>query len=289
MPFLQRNDQLRLWYLDEGHKTALPILLIHGLTCDLHDWSWQVQPLLSLGFRVITFDLRGHGKSSAPPSTPDITSWPGPDALDRGIVDYYPQTCAYDAVALLQHLDIRRTIVVGHSLGDVIGYYLTVARPDLVVANVGIDPIHCYDNAFREANESYFDDPTNVISKLVFFFSYTYPPDAPHWQKTWHVRRAQEMDEGVVYALSWGTWGDRRSLARKEIVAEEYRDKRKCPRLTLGSSEFAVVADRDVLPRVDGDEITLDEGKGHWFHQVDYEVVNKAMKEWFAKNGVLPE
>lgn len=115
MPFFQRSEKIALWYLDEGAASAPTILLIHGLSCSLHDWNWQVPFLLYLGYRVVALDVRGHGRSSAPKPTPVITSWPGKDA-DPSIVDYYPQTCAYDAAALLDHLAIKSAIVMGVSL-----------------------------------------------------------------------------------------------------------------------------------------------------------------------------
>lgn len=113
MPFFQRTPVISLFYFDEGPQNAPVILLIHGLTCDLHDWSWQVPFLLKLGFRVISMDIRGHGKSSAPAPS-GVTSWPGPNA-EPSITDYFPQTCAYDAAALLKHLSIDKAILMGVS------------------------------------------------------------------------------------------------------------------------------------------------------------------------------
>ncbi|KAK5655198.1 hypothetical protein OQA88_6097 [Cercophora sp. LCS_1] len=83
-------------------------------------------------------------------------AWTGPNA-DPLIIDYYPQTCAYDATALLKHLNVDKVIPIGHS---------------------------------------------QVIGQLVYFFELSYPADAPEWQKTWHVRRAREMDEYVLYAAA---------------------------------------------------------------------------------------
>lgn len=74
MPFFQRNANISIFYLDEGPRDAQVVLLIPGITCDLHDWNWQVRFLLAWGVRVITPDPRGQGRSSAPAPTPDIAS-----------------------------------------------------------------------------------------------------------------------------------------------------------------------------------------------------------------------
>jgi pimeloyl-ACP methyl ester carboxylesterase len=173
MPFLNINQQISIWFMDEGLRNAPPILLVPGLTCDLHDWSWQVKFLLELGFRVVSFDIRGQGRSSAPAPTPGITSWPGPNA-DPSIIDYFPETRTYDIIALLEHLSITSTIVMSHSQGSMESYYLATVRPDLVRALVSLDPIHRFDHAFRGANVSYFNLPSDTISKMITYFEWSY-------------------------------------------------------------------------------------------------------------------
>ena len=115
MPFFQRSQATSIFYLAEGPVEAPAVLLIHGWTCDLHDWNFQVPLLLELGYRVVTADLRGHGRSSAPEPSPGITQWPGPDADERGIVEYYSQTLAEDLARLLDHLSISNAIVMGRA------------------------------------------------------------------------------------------------------------------------------------------------------------------------------
>ncbi|KAK0643353.1 Alpha/Beta hydrolase protein [Cercophora newfieldiana] len=290
MPFFKRSDQISLWYLDEGPQYGPVILLVHGLTCDVHDWSWQAPFLLSLGYRTISLDVRGHGRSSAPTPTPNITSWPGPDA-SPSIIDYYPQTCAYDAAALLDHLSIKSAILIGHSQGDLITYHLATIRPDLVRALVGIEGIYRWDNAMREANAWFFAQPDKVVENMVAFFGYTYPPDTPTFMKAWHARRAREMDEEVLFALAYGGWGDPEfGLGRTEVAVKTWSGNLKCPHLVVGGSEEAVHVDRGVLPRgSELDEIVLIEGKGHWLHQADSERFNEVLKAWLGKIGALPE
>ena len=99
MPYFQCSDFVSIFYLDDGPKAARPVVLIHGLTSDLHDWNWRVPFLLDLGYRIITPDLRGHGRSSAPNPSPGVRRWLGSGV--ETTVDYYPQTMAHNLITLL--------------------------------------------------------------------------------------------------------------------------------------------------------------------------------------------
>lgn len=92
-------------YTVEGNGP--PVLLIHGVGARLDNWD-GVAVVLGRNFKVIRYDLRGHGQSS---------KVPGPYSLDL---------FADDAAALLDHLGIARAHVAGHSLGGMIA--VTFAR-----------------------------------------------------------------------------------------------------------------------------------------------------------------
>ena len=87
-----------------------PLLLIAGFACDHTNWSRMV-PILASRYRVIVFDNRGVGQTSAP-DTP------------YGI----PQM-AEDAAGLLDALGLNQAHVAGHSMGGQIAQELTLAHP----------------------------------------------------------------------------------------------------------------------------------------------------------------
>lgn len=294
MPYFRINAKISVFYLDEGPRdTGRPaVLLIPGLTCDVHDWSWQVPSLVELGLRVISIDPRGQGKSTNPRPTPGVMVWPGADAFKAHhgrIVDYYPQTTAYDAAALLSELGVRQVIIISHSLGDLAAYYFAaVARPGFVKAIVALDPVHRWTNADREANRSFFEQPHNVVNKFIDTIPSLYPAGMPAWQATWFRRRAMEMDPEVLWAQCWGGWGDKNALGRTENAIEAYGGKLRCPRLVFVSDEAGAKVDRDVLPKgSDLDEVVLVDGAGHWFHQVRDKEVNAKLAGWLKKVGAL--
>jgi 3-oxoadipate enol-lactonase len=91
------KDGFRLYYEDTGDD-APALLFLHGAGGNHLSW-WQQVPVFAEEYRCITVDQRGFGQS------PDGPGGPGPAAL------------ATDALALLDHLGIRRAAVVSQSMG----------------------------------------------------------------------------------------------------------------------------------------------------------------------------
>ncbi|KXH42663.1 hypothetical protein CNYM01_04096 [Colletotrichum nymphaeae SA-01] len=285
MPYFERNENISIYYLDEGPQDAQAVLLIPGITCDLHDWNWQVPFLLTHGFRVITPDPRGQGRSSTPAPTPDIKSYPGPDA-DPAIIDYYPQSAALDFIALLQHLDVSSVVVIAHSLGTAVAYHFATVRPDLTRAMVILDSLHSIPS---ETVDKYLTDPLQTLQNLAMLFGPAlYPPTVPAWHLTWIGRRRLAGDMNVILAQSYACQVDPEAIGRREVSAAQHDGKIKCPRLTMGNSEYWVTTERSYLsPSSEFDEIHLIEGIGHWFHQLKSEEVNGYIQRWFEKIGLI--
>jgi non-heme chloroperoxidase len=93
----ENSTPIELYYEDHGEGSA--VVLLHGWPVDSRSWEPQLYPLLAAGYRVITYDRRGFGRSSRP------------------TVGYDFNTLAADLHELLEHLDLRGATVVGFSLG----------------------------------------------------------------------------------------------------------------------------------------------------------------------------
>lgn len=98
----------RLYYERRGRGPVM--LLVHGATLDHRMWQPQVDALVAR-FDVITYDLRGFGRSALPDG------------------DF--KHCE-DAAALLDHLRVTSAIAVGHSIGALYALELCFLRPELV-------------------------------------------------------------------------------------------------------------------------------------------------------------
>jgi pimeloyl-ACP methyl ester carboxylesterase len=115
------NGGVGIAYIDEGE--GRPALLIHGFGSNHQvNWVWPgwVETLGRAGRRVIALDNRGHGAS----------------AKLYDPADYHTSLMAADAAALLDHLGIQGSPVMGYSMGARIAAFLALARPDLVDAVV---------------------------------------------------------------------------------------------------------------------------------------------------------
>lgn len=97
MPMLSTDEGVAIFYRDHG--AGRPVMLHHGWPLTSDEWDPQVLFLLQHGYRVIVFDRRGHGRSA---------SGRGGHDLDR---------YAADVAALVDHLDLRDVVHVGHGAG----------------------------------------------------------------------------------------------------------------------------------------------------------------------------
>jgi len=101
------------------------VTLSHSLGCNLSMWDDQVK-VLTRHYRVLAFDTRGHGQSSAPP---------GPYSLDQ---------MAEDFRGLLTGLGLKETHFVGLSMGGMIGQVFALTYPQMISSLVLCDTTSRY-------------------------------------------------------------------------------------------------------------------------------------------------
>jgi non-heme chloroperoxidase len=94
---VENSTPIELYY--EDHGSGPTVLLIHGWPVDSRSWEPQLHPLLAAGYRVVTYDRRGFGRSSRPTT------------------GYNFNTLADDLDILLTRLDLHEVSLVGFSLG----------------------------------------------------------------------------------------------------------------------------------------------------------------------------
>jgi 3-oxoadipate enol-lactonase/4-carboxymuconolactone decarboxylase len=119
MPFLT-HDGVRHFYRLEGRDDLPTLVLVHSVGCDQWLWDEQLPPLLD-HFRVLRYDIRGHGASDATPG------------------DYTMDLLAGDLLAMVDALGIDHFALCGLSLGGMIALRTAVLAPErvtqLVLAN----------------------------------------------------------------------------------------------------------------------------------------------------------
>ncbi|MBY5715477.1 alpha/beta hydrolase [Rhizobium leguminosarum] len=99
MSTVTTKDGVEIFYKDWGPKSAQPIMFHHGWPLCSDDWDAQMLFFLEKGYRVVAHDRRGHGRST--------------QVGDGHDMDHY----AADAATVVEHLDLRNTVHVGHSTG----------------------------------------------------------------------------------------------------------------------------------------------------------------------------
>ena len=93
----ENSTSIDIYY--EDHGKGAPVVLIHGFPLSGRAWEKQTVALVREGYRVITYDRRGFGKSSQPTSGYDYDTFAG------------------DLQTIITKLDLRDVTLVGHSMG----------------------------------------------------------------------------------------------------------------------------------------------------------------------------
>ncbi|MDQ5841350.1 MAG: alpha/beta hydrolase [Chloroflexota bacterium] len=121
----ENSTDIELYY--EDHGTGQPVVLIHGYPLDGSSWEKQTAALLDSGYRVITYDRRGFGRSSKPTTG----------------FDY--DTFASDLKSLIEALDLRDAVLVGFSMGTgEVGRYLGTYGSERVAKAVFLGSLEPY-------------------------------------------------------------------------------------------------------------------------------------------------
>src|SRR5438874_2052359 len=105
---------VQLWYTDSG-GSGVPVVLLHANTGNADSWQFNTSGFVQAGYRVIAFDRRGWGRSTANPET-------GPQ----------PGTIADDLHALVEYLQLDRFHLVGVAGGGFAAYDYVLWHPERV-------------------------------------------------------------------------------------------------------------------------------------------------------------
>ncbi|MEU1275496.1 alpha/beta hydrolase [Streptomyces sp. NPDC005799] len=262
----------RLFHTDEGpaqSRRGETLLLVHGGTCDSHDWSAQIGAF-SARHRVIAPDLRGHGRSSG---------------LTGGM---RPRDFAADLAELLQGIDAPPVVVVGHSMGAVVASVLAVEYPSLVRAVVAVEPGYGFEAQFAPQLAAAFSVPDPVGSAVAVLGGLENPaadgPDADAL-RVWHRRRILGMDPMTVRDVFHGLFDEAAAALTVRPGVESYLSRRACPVLSLSAAASLKAKGIDgdgeeALSRHPYSASAVLEGVGHWLFQERPAEFNSLVMGW---------
>jgi pimeloyl-ACP methyl ester carboxylesterase len=116
------HDSLNAYYEDHGDNKSYPLILIHPIGGNVLIWHHEIPLLLKSGFRVIAYEIRGHNRTN----------------MSR-VGAYAMQDLVNDLHNLLEHLNIKKCSIIGHSIGGIIASMYAAQYPERVDAIVLIN------------------------------------------------------------------------------------------------------------------------------------------------------
>lgn len=277
MPYItvdrENSGNIDLYY--EDHGLGQPVVLVHGWPLSGASWEKQVPALLDAGYRVITYDRRGFGKSSQPASGYDY------------------DTLAGDLYKLIMNLDLHDVTLVGFSMGGgEVARYLGIHGSQRVGKAVFISAVPPFllktpDNpegveagAFEAIKQAIAADRPAFLSKFLTDF---YNVDIFGGERvsdqvvslSWNVA-AEASPKGTLDCVSaWGT--DFRNDLRKIDI----------PTLVIHGDDDRIIpfsASGKRIPEcVKGAKLIVVEGGPHGLHWTHAERVNRELLDFIGQ------
>ncbi len=163
----------------QGEQTGEgpPVVLLHGLSATRRNVVQGSRALVKRGYRLISYDARGHGASS-----------PAQRYEYRDLVA--------DLEAVLDHLEIERTALVGSSMGAATAMAFTLEHPDRVPALVQITPAYTGYARSGDVDGERWGALAGALDQGVdAFVDIAQPPDIPdRWREVAREATRQRME-----------------------------------------------------------------------------------------------
>ncbi len=177
-------DGVGLYVEVDGPDDGTPVLFLHGVGSSARTWDW-LPPAVTQGRRIVRVDQRGHGRS------------------DHATGTYVLARYGADAVAVLRELVAGPALIVGHSLGGVVAWWVAQNHPELVTAVL-------------------LEDPPLLAAE-------TPEGDAGRFRDVFHTVRATILDHRDARALGGGARGAHRHdpLGTRDAAASRRADGRR--------------------------------------------------------------
>lgn len=199
MKTVAREDGLVVAYTEDGSGDRT-MVFIHGMACDHTDWDAQV-PFFSPSSRVLTMELRGHGRSTNPTG------------------EFHVSEMADDIAWACAALGLQKPVIIGHSFGALVTLALGSQYPNLAHALVMLDTAFEMRPALRDQLSAYFDSLTaetfdDDITRQVSYDSSDPGDDPAVVEHNIEMLRSFGFDSFVKMGRAILEYGDARPAAR---------------------------------------------------------------------------
>jgi pimeloyl-ACP methyl ester carboxylesterase len=203
--FNSQNQDLQMTYMDVGAKDAKKVVvLLHGKNFSSYYWETVANDLLKKGYRVIMPDQIGFGKSSKPQS-----------------YQYNFSQLALNTQLLLESLEVKKSIIVGHSMGGMLAttyaYNYSSKISKLVLINpIGLEPYGKY-AYYKDTNFFYKNELGKTLDKIrnyqkKFYYDGKWSPE---------YEKLLLPHEGQLNGSDWAVVAWNNALTYSPIFAED--------------------------------------------------------------------
>jgi pimeloyl-ACP methyl ester carboxylesterase len=157
---VKSSDGIDIEYQVQG-KGEIALVFIHGWTCDRTYWKNQL-PYFAKNYLVVAPDLAGHGQS----------------ALGRK--NYSIESFAGDVKAVVDKLDLKKIVLIGHSMGGEISLVTVKLIPGKVIGIVGADNFLDFSQRYEEELKQFIASlKSNYVQTVQSYMRSTFPASSP--------------------------------------------------------------------------------------------------------------
>jgi pimeloyl-ACP methyl ester carboxylesterase len=170
LDFTTYGQDVRMAYMDvppAGRANGRTVVLFHGMNFGGYYWGGAIDVLAKEGFRVVIPDQIGFGRSS------------------KAIIPYNFTDMAFNTRRILQHLNLSKVLIVGHSMGGMLGARFSTQYPDVVERLVIYNPIGLADSRFDRPGGSVDEAYKRTLAATYEQVGSSYRRYFSHKPETW--------------------------------------------------------------------------------------------------------
>lgn len=257
-------DGTRIHYRVDGRgeKGSPALVFVHCWSCDLHYWEAQL-PRFARRYRVVALDLAGHGRSG------------------KGRRDWTVESFGRDVEAVVRHLDLKRVVLIGHSMGGPVVLEAARRMPERVAGLVPVDTLLDVDDHMTPEKIEEYLAPFAADYKAAtdkFARAYMFTPTSPPALVDAIVREASAADPAVAIPALRSTWAYDAAPALESL---------KVPIVAVNADKWPtnLAAARRHAPQFD---VVLVKGVGHYLMREKPEGFNVALEEALVRLKAAP-
>ena len=263
LPFTSYGQDVRLAYMDVAPATTpngRVVVLFHGMNFAGFYWGGPIDALRRAGFRVVAPDQIGFGRSSKP------------------VIPYHFHDMALNTRRLLQHLNIARATVIGHSMGGMLAARFATQYPAVVDRLVIYNPIGLTDGRYAQPWSSTDETYVRVLASTYQSIRASLFRYVSHKPAAWN----EEFEQYARVRFAWTLGADwpRYAMVQALLSQMPYLDPVvddwahiRAPTLVFGGREDSLTASfpermkalADAIPNGNG-RLLLLPGVGHVPH-----------------------